>query len=573
MFVPFKRREFYRPVDRVNPRTYFIFAPVHLTKVKNAALISRYIPFVKTIKSYSRSTFLYDLPAGIMVAILLVPQAIAYAYLAGMPPQYGLYASLIPILIYAFLGTSPHLAIGPVAISAILILAGVSKLDEPFSTSYIELVILAGLLIGVVQVVLGFFKLGRYINLLSYPVITGFTSAASIIVITSQFKDVLGVITPRYDYLFQTVIHTISNLSQTHYLTLAIAVVSFLFIFLLRRLSKKIPGGLIVVTLGILISYFFDLANRGVDIIGFVPEGLPEFNSPSLSFSTIISLLPVVIMVTIIGIIESVGIAKAIENKNQFYEIDTNKELIALGTSKIAGSFFSAFPSSGSFSRSALLHEIKAKTTVASIITVLFVMLSLLFLTPLLFYLPKVILAVIIIYAVKNLFEYRLAKKLIKIHRFDFAIMFITFLVTLLVSIEIGVATGFLVSLFNLQSSDQSIFKAIGKIFSQKYKDDIFFSKKTENELKKLLVVQENLHFGNAYFFKDLVKDQVAKNASISEINFQFNESIDLDSSAIKSLNEVLRLLRSKEISFKFSNLNSKTTQRLKDSNIDFIIS
>ena len=504
-----------------------------------------------------------------MVAILLVPQAIAYAYLAGMPPEYGLYAALIPIVLYAFFGTSPHLAIGPVAISALLITAGVSQLAVPFSKEYIQLAILAGLLIGAVQLILGLLKMGKYINLLSYPVITGFTSAASIIVIVSQMKDVLSIDIPRFEYFHETAIHTINNIKETHLLTLGIAGGSLLLIFLLRRISKKIPAGLVAVTLGIAISYFLDLEARGVDIIGFVPPGLPSFGMPVISFDTIISLIPTVLMVSIIGIIESIGIAKAIQNKSKTYEVSTNQELIALGISKIGGSFFNALPSSGSFSRSALLYNTKAKTTIASLITVVFVILALLFLTPLLFYLPKVILAVIIIYAVKNLFEYQLAKRLLKVHTFDFIIMVITFFITLLVSIEIGVGVGFLASFIILFYSKSSILKGIGKTFSQNYKNEIFFERDANSNTSALLKIKDNLHFGNVHFFKKLVQNRLAKEQEITNINFQFDPDIDMDSSAIKSLNEVLKFLNSNKVEYSLSNFNQKLEKRLRGSNVD----
>jgi len=504
-----------------------------------------------------------------MVAILLVPQAIAYAYLAGMPPEYGLYAALVPIIIYALLGTSPHLAIGPVAVSALLIMAGISQLAPPFSEEYIRLTIFAGLLIGAFQLVLGLLKMGKYVNLLSYPVITGFTSAASIIVIISQMKDVLGIEIPKFDYFHETLIYTINNIKETHLLTLFIAGGSFGLIFLLRRINKKIPGGLIAVAIGITISYYLDLAARGIDIIGQVPSGLPSFGVPILTFEAILSLIPTVLLVSIIGIVESVGIAKALQNKDKTYEIDSNQELIALGVSKIGGAFFNALPSSGSFSRSALLHRSKAKTTIASLVTVVFVILALLFLTPLLYFLPKVILAVIIIYAVKNLFEFKLAVILYRLHKFDFAIMIITFLITLLVSIEIGVAAGFIASFFILFYSRSSTLRGIAKIFSQNHKQEIQFERDTESEAQVVLKIKDNLHFGNVHFFKNLIKNNLEQAKEVKKINFQFEADIDLDSSALKSLHEVVKFLIANEIDYTFSNINQKLTRRLKGSDIE----
>lgn len=503
-----------------------------------------------------------------MVAILLVPQAIAYAYLAGVPPQYGLYTAIIPIIIYSLLGTSPHLAIGPVAITALLILAGLSKLEDPFSAGYIELTIVAGLLIGLIQVFLGIIKMGKYVNLLSYPVITGFTSAASLIIITSQMKDVLGIQVPNFDFLPQTVMHILENINETHILTLVIAVCSFALIFVLKRISRKIPSGLIVVGLGITLSYYLNLESEGVDIIGLVPSGLPSFAVPNLSLQNTFLLLPTVFLVVFIGIIESVGIAKAIENKNDHYELNTNQELVALGFSKIGGSFFGAIPSSASFSRSSILHESKAKTTIASLATVVFVILALLYLTPLLFYLPKVILAVIIIYAVKNLFELRLAKNIFKVHKFDFVVMLITFLITLLISIEIGVVTGFIFSFFTLYKSKNGKIKELAKIFSQNYQNDIYFSESSTHNTDTTMQIKNNLHFGNTEYFKESIKKQLSKESKIEVLYIEFQVNTDIDSSSLKTIKEAQRLLKSKSILLKITVTNQKLTQRFQDSNI-----
>jgi SulP family sulfate permease len=547
----------------------FYICNLTVINILKTNLINRYFPFLKTLNTYTWDTFLSDLPAGVLVAILLVPQAIAYAYLAGMPPQHGLYAALIPILIYAVLGTSPHLAIGPVAISALLILAGISQFAEPFTPRYIELTILAGLLIGITQIIMGGLRLGNYINLLSYPVISGFTSAASILIIATQLRHVLGIHIPRFDHLHETIIHTLENILETNPLTLLVAVCTFLIMYSLRRVNKNIPGGLIVVAIGIILSFFCDFSTKGVEIIGFVPHGLPSFCLPSLSMANIIILLPTVFLVTLIGIVESVGIAKALENKNQYYEIDTNKELIALGTSKIGGSLFNAMPSDGSFSRSALLHEAKGRTTIASIITVIFVILSLLFLTPLLYYLPKVILAIIIIYAVKNLFDYQLMKKLFHTHKFDFAILLTTFIFTLFVSIEVGVAIGFLCSLFNLHSKKQSWPKAIGKVLRQNYAQDIVFSDVSDKDAHGELYIKDDLNFGNAYFLKDLIKHKVT-NKGLNKLIIHFDKNVDMDSSAVKALGEVLRQLKSKNIKYNVTGINPKLAKKLMDSTITF---
>jgi SulP family sulfate permease len=495
-----------------------------------------------------------------MVAILLVPQAIAYSYLAGMPPEYGLYTALIPCVLYAIFGTSPHLAIGPVAVSALLVMAGISQLAEPLSDSYISLVILAGLLIGIIQFLMGVFRLGALVNLLSYPVITGFTSAASIIVIVNQFKDIFGLHIPRSDFLFDTLIHIGNNLASIQIPTLLVGLSSFLLIIILKKSSKRIPYGLVVVSLGITLSYFFNFEKLGVAVIGTVPSGLPSFKIPNLNIADISSLLPTVFLVTIIGIIEAVGIAKAIGTKHDYYSIDTNQELRALGISKIGGSFFNSIPSSGSFSRSALMNESGARSSVASLITVIFVVLALLYLTPLLFFLPKVILAVIIVFAVKNLFEYALAKSFYKTNRLDFLVMLVTFIVTLFVSIKTGVFIGFIVSVIVVLISGKNQLRSMKRLFLFRESEGI----EIEETPNKIMVTAEGqLNFGNADYFKKKVKEIIAAKKKCELISIDLSQTDDIDSSGLKALKSITQHINALNSELQIKNYNPKVKSRL----------
>jgi len=508
-----------------------------------------------------------DLPAGVMVAILLVPQAIAYAYLAGMPPQYGLYTALLPCILYALFGTSPHLAIGPVAVSALLVMAGVSVLAEPFSDTYISLVILSGLLIGILQLVLGILRLGSLINLLSYPVITGFTSAASIIVIVNQLKDVFGLTIPRSDFLFDTIIHIGQNLGLIHLPTLIIGLITFVLIYTFKKINKKIPSGLIVVVLGIALSYFLDFEKYGIDIIAHVPSGLPSFALPDINFDSAISLIPTVLLVTLIGIVESVGIAKAVESKHDYYNIDTNQELRALGISKIGASFFQAIPSSGSFSRSALLNESGGRTTVALIISVVFVVIALLFLTPLLYFLPKVILAVIIIFAVKNLFEYVLAKSFYKTNRLDLSVMLVTFIFTLLINIESGILLGFIASLIVVLYCSKHRFQSLKHILLMKESDNINIEQKNQT---LNIQITDQLNFGNAPFLKKEVSKEIDESPDLSKLIFDFEKTVDIDSTGLKTISHLISYAKIKDIETEFVNNRNKVENRLNRSGMLF---
>ena len=498
-----------------------------------------------------------------MVAILLVPQSIAYAYLAGMPPEYGLYTALIPCILYAIFGTSPHLAIGPVAVSALLVMAGVSQLAVPFSENYIGLVILTGLLIGILQFLMGVFRLGALVNLLSYPVITGFTSAASVIVIVNQLKDIFGLHIPSSDFLFDKLIHIGANLSLIHFPTLLIGLSTFIVVLILKKVSQKIPYGLIVVSLGIVLSYFFNFDKLGVDIIGTVPSGLPTFKIPNFDMATISSLLPTVLLVTIIGIIEAVSIAKAIGNKHDYYTIDTNQELRALGLSKMGGSFFNSIPSSGSFSRSALMNESGARSSIASLITVVFVVLALLFLTPLLFFLPKVILAVIIVFAVKNLFEYTLAKSFYKTNRLDFLVMLTTFIITLFVSIMVGVLVGFLASIIVVLINSKNKLGSLKRLFLFRESEGIAIEGSSDH---MIVTAAGQLNFGNAECFENKVKEKLVSDKSYNTISIDLSHTDDIDSTGLKALKSIKKYATSANIELNINNYNKKVDNRLKRS-------
>lgn len=519
-----------------------------------------YIPLIKTIMNYRKSDFMADLPAGIMVAILLVPQSIAYAYLAGMPPQYGLYAALIPCIIYAVLGTSPHLSIGPVAVSSLLVLAGVSQLAPPFSDAYIQYVIIAGFMIGLLQFILGAARLGNLINLLSYPVITGFTSAAAIIVMVNQLKDIFGLRIPIGEYLYETIYYIWTHLSEAHKATFLLAAVTLLLIIAIKRLSKKIPYGLVVVVLSIICSYYFDFASRGIAVIADVPSGLPSFGSPQITYPCIVDLIPTVLIVTFIGIIEAVGIAKAIGNKHNWYRVDANQELRALGLSKIGGSFFNALPTSGSFSRSALLNESGARTTVASLITVIFVVAALLFLTPSLYHLPKVVLAVIIVFAVSGLFEYRYARSLARTNRRDLMTMLVTFLFTIAINIETGIALGFITSLIVVMTCSRSPFRSLQNILLLKSKTGIRYQK---SGTIGIITVNQTLNFGNAQHLKYLSKLVTRKEEGLSSLILDIRKMADIDSVGLKVVSTAIAEAKKHDIKIIISVANATVTRRL----------
>jgi len=511
-----------------------------------------YFPLLEDLASYKRSDFKHDLIAGLTVAVMLVPQGMAYAMLAGMPPIYGLYGGLIPVFLYPVFGTCRQLSIGPVAVSALLVLSGVSQLAEPGSEEYIQLVILVGLMIGVLQLLLSLLKMGFLVNFLSHPVVAGFTSAAAVIIAVSQLKDMLGISIPRLTHLYETVGYAYSHLAETNVMAVMLCLGAMALMIGLKVISRKLPAALIVVLLGTLVSWYFNLEELfGLGIVGAVPSGLPGFELPVLSSEKMTLLLPTAFTVTIIGIVESIGIAKVLESRHQNYYIRPNQELLAIGISKIGGAFFQALPTSASFTRSAINNSSGAKTGVASIVTALIIAITLLFLTSFFYYLPNAILAAIILLAVRNLFDYHEALHLWRTHRQDFLMMMVTFFITLLLGIEEGVLSGVVLSILAvLYRSANPHFAVLGKLpDSNHYRNIDRFDKAIEYPGIVVSRFDDQLYFGNASFFKDRVREIInEKGDNLKVLILDASNIHDMDSSGLHALEEVFQMLERKQI-------------------------
>lgn len=517
-----------------------------------------FFPITENFSIHSAKDWRQDIMAGITVAVMLVPQGMAYAMLAGMPPIYGLYGGLVPLLLYAILGTSRQMSIGPVAISALLVLAGVSQIAEPMTPEYISLVILTGLLVGVAQMLLGVFRLGFLVNFISHPVIVGFTSAAAIIIAISQLKDLLGIYIPRFSHVYETVHYASNHFSETNWITVALCLGSIILILILKKINKTLPGALLVVVLGTLLVYFIGEERMAVDLIKDVPQGLPTFQMPEMSLETIQKLYPTIFTVTIICIVESIAIAKVLQSKHGDYQIRADQELIALGVSKIGGAFFQSIPTSGSFTRSAVNNESGARSGFASIFTAALVGLTLVFLTPLFYYLPKAILAAIILLSVKSLFDWEEAMHLWHTHRSDFYMMLATFTVTLGLGIEEGVLAGVVLSIFMvLYRSSKPHIAILGKLpESINYRNIDRFG--TANQPEDVLVIRfdNQLYFGNASYFQEMIQEIVNEREVKTKMVLLDASSIyDMDSTGLHTLEELQKYLGSKNITFYISGM------------------
>jgi SulP family sulfate permease len=412
--------------------------------------IKKHIPILEWLPNYKKSWLKGDLFAGLTVGVILIPQGIAYAIIAGLPPIYGLYTALIPQIVYAFLGTSRQLSVGPAAMDSLIVASGIGLLAAMGTEHFIVLAILLAFMVGFFQFLFGIFHLGFLVNFLSRPVISGFTSGSAIIIALNQFGNLLGVDLERSNHV-QTIIQEISNkILHIHWLTFVIGILTIVLIISLKRFSKKIPAALIVVVLSIISVYAFDLADHGVDILGEIPSGLPGFSIPSFDMGLMQELSGLALTLGLIGFMEAVSIGKSVEAKHNDYRVRPNKELIALGFGNMIGSFFQTFPATAGFARTAVNDQSGAKTPMASLIAASIIALSLLFLTPAFFFLPKSVLAGIIIVAAYGLLDFSMPKNLLFYNLRDLVILIVTLLVTLFVGIKEGILTGIVLSLVML---------------------------------------------------------------------------------------------------------------------------
>ena len=490
--------------------------------------------------------------AGITVAVLLIPQGMAYALIAGLPPIYGLYASLTPQIVYAFLGTSRQLAVGPVAMDSLLVAAGLSALSIVEPSQYIQMAILLALLMGAIQLLLGLFRMGFIVSFLSKPVISGFTSAAAIIIGFNQLKHLLGIQLSQSNQLHIVIESILQSNVPVHFATLIIGVLSVVLILLIKNWNRKIPSALIAVVLGILWVYFNGLDKQGVAVVGLIPQGLPSFQTPVLEMDTIKQLLPTALALALVAFMEAISVAKAIEENHKEHIVDPNQELIALGSSNIVGSFFLSYPTTGGFSRTAVNDQAGAKTGMAALITALIVGLTLMFFTQWFYYLPKAVLASIIIVAVVNLIDFKFAVRLYKKRKDEFAILVLTFLATLFLGITKGIGMGIVISLLLLVYRASKPHHAfLGRIGKTNYFKNInrFPDEVVQRDDLIILRFDAQLFFGNIQYFKELVSKAIEENENTVKgfiINMRAVNYID--STASEQLYELILSLQQKGI-------------------------
>nr|WP_299382616.1 solute carrier family 26 protein [Allomuricauda sp.] len=517
-------------------------------------MLARYFPIFSWLKEYDRASLLSDLSAGLSLGIMLVPQGMAYAMIAGLPPIYGLYAALVPQVVYAITGTSRQLAVGPVAMDSLLVAAGVGALQLVSLKSYIAAVIFLTLIVGCLQLLLGIFRAGFFVNFLSKPVISGFTSAAAILIGLGQLKHILGTEFSQSSKIHELLTSIFASWGQSNTYALLVGLTAIVVILVLGKLSKRIPVALLIVVLGILVVFFFGLEDHGISLVGQIPEGLPQFALPNVQIVELGQLLPIAITVALYGYMEAIAIAKTVEEKHTDYELDANQELRALGLSNILGSFFQSFPVSGSFSRTAVNEQAGAKTGMALIFSALFIAAILLFLTPLFYNLPTAVLGAIIIVSVFGLVDVKYPLKLWRNRKDEFFLLLVTFVMTLFIGLIEGILLGVLLSLFLLVYRTSHPHVAIlGQIKGTEYFKNISrFSEEVQVDEDKLIIrFDAQLYFGNKDYFKKELYKQIKKKGERLKFVILNAEAINyVDSSGAAMLERIVKDLKSKGVQF-----------------------
>jgi SulP family sulfate permease len=499
-------------------------------------------PFLDWLPNYKKSWFKDDFFAGITIGVMLIPQGIAYALIAGLPPIYGLYTAMIPQIVYAFLGTSRQLAIGPAAMDSLIVLSGVSVLATIGSENFIVLAILLAFIVGFFQVVFGIFRLGFLVNFLSKPVISGFTSGSAIIIVMNQIGNLLGIDVDRTNLFHELVINVFEQFNNFHWQSLVLGSMAIGILLLIKKYFKKIPASLVVVIFGIIIVYLLKLNQKGVSILGEIPTGLPKFIIPSFDIELIQDLSGLALTLALIGFMEAISIAKSIEIKHNNYKVKPNKELIAIGFSNIVGSFFQTFPATGGFARTAVNDQAGAKTPLSSLIAALIIAISLLFLTPAFYYLPKAVLAAIIIVAAYGLLDFSMPKKLLSFNLRDLIILNVTLFVTIFIGIKEGILFGVILSLVMLiYKSTKPHIAILGNVPGTSFYRNIKRFKNLSINTEILIIrFDAQLHFANTTYFKDKLQEFARQKGDSLKLIIIDGESLNaLDSSAIYALDEI----------------------------------
>ena len=537
-----------------------------------------YFPILDWGRTYDRNAFSNDMIAAVIVTIMLIPQSLAYALLAGLPPEAGIYASIAPIILYAIFGTSRALAVGPVAVVSLLTASAVGQVAEAGTAGYAVAALTLAFLSGAFLVLLGVLRLGFLANFLSHPVIAGFITASGILIAFSQLKHLLGV-TAHGHTLPELLMSIGAHLGETNLITVIIGASATAFLFWVRKglkpllrslgaspkladvLTKAGPVAAVAVTT--ISVWLFGLNDNGVKIVGEVPQGLPPLTLPGLSPDLIGQLLMPAILISIIGFVESVSVAQTLAAKKR-QRIDPDQELIGLGAANIGAAFTGGYPVTGGFARSVVNYDAGAETPAAGAFTAVGLAIAAVALTPLVYYLPTATLAATIVVAVLSLVDFSILKKTWGYSKADFTAVAATILLTLTMGVEVGVASGVGISiLLHLYKTSRPHVAEIGLVPGTQHFRNIHRHNVETDPTVLSLRVDESLYFVNARFLEDLVQARVSEGCAIKNVILMFSAVNEVDFSALESLEAINQRLTELGIGLHLSEVKGPVMDRL----------
>ena len=540
--------------------------------------IKTYFPILDWGRRYNRQTLTSDLIAAIIVTIMLIPQSLAYALLAGLPPEVGLYASVLPLVAYAIFGTSSALAVGPVAVVSLMTAAAVGRIAAEGTVDYASAAILLALLSGIMLTLMGLFRLGFIANFLSHPVISGFITASGIIIATSQVGGLLGIKTEGHA-LPDLIMSIIENIGQINWYTVAVGAVALSLLLWIRLDLKNwlarfgVPEGVatiivragpvLVVFLTMAMSVLLDLGAKGVSLVGQVPQGLPMLSLPNFNIETIQQLALPALIISIVGFVESISVAQTLAAKRR-ERISPNQELIGLGASNIAAAIGGGYPVTGGFARSVVNFDAGAATPAAGAFTAIGIAGATLLLTPFLAILPKATLAATIVIAVLTLVDFSILKRAWAYSKADFASVAITLVGTLLFGVEVGISLGVGASiLVFLYRSSQPHAAVVGLVPGTEHYRNVKRHKVDTVPGVLSIRIDESLYFANARYLEDLIINQVAANPGLTDVVLMCSAVNAIDMSALESLEAIHARLSDLQVRLHLSEVKGPVMDRL----------
>lgn len=554
-------------------------------RIAGNATVRNYLPILEWLPSYKRDDLASDLTAGAVVAIMLIPQGMAYALLAGLPPQMGLYAAILPLLVYAVFGTSRSLGVGPVAIVSLMVASTLVPMAQTQSVEFVAYAVVLSLMSGLMLLGLGLAKAGFLTNFMSHPVIAGFTTAAALIIAFSQVKHLLGIEIARTHLIPKVIWEVFQKSHEIDRLTVFIGAVSLAVLLVRNKIggaiaargwlnafwsdivAKSMP--LVVVVVGTAATWWLGLAGQGLKIVGDIPKGLPGLTLPRFDLAILEHLLVGAFLIAFVGFLETVSVARTLASKRR-QKIDPDQELIAMGVANVASAFTGGYPVAGSFSRSVINYSSGARTQLAAIVTALLIALTLVFFTPALYYLPKAVLAAIIVMAVVSLVDFSPITHMWRYMKLDAVSFAATFLAVLTLGVEEGILAGIGLSIaFFLWRTSRPNLVVLGRLDDSQLFRDARFHKVTTYDHVFALRVDMSLYFANAAFLEDYVLRYVADHRDVEHFVLVCSSVNMIDASALETLESLQSRLKDAGVTMHLAAVKSTILRRLKA--IDFM--